>query len=266
MNLPIDPNRKSKAGRLQAGRNPSESRTYRDWVKNSDLAAFRVVVKETDLQVYAERPLAPITRDMVLKYRGHVESYIRQHPLFAETLVPWICPQPAPDIIRKMAEAGQMAGVGPMAAVAGAIAEAVGRQLFSYSSQIIVENGGDIFLKCDRPTTIGVFAGSSPLSQRIGLRIDASSAPMAVCTSSGTVGHSLSLGKADAVCIVARSGALADAVATAVGNRVRDRRDIQRAVLFAKSIAGVKGVAVILGQDLGLWGEMEIVALDGKKG
>lgn len=235
-------------------------------MKKSNLVDFRVVIKETDLQVYAERSLAAITRDLVLKYRSHVEGYIRQYPLFAETLLPWTCPFPAPEIIRQMTEAGQMAGVGPMAAVAGAIAESVGRELFAYSSQVIVENGGDIFLKCDQPSTIGLFAGSSPLSQRIGLRIDATSAPMAVCTSSGTVGHSLSLGKADAVCITAHSGALADAVATAVGNRVGHYRDIHGAVSFAQSIAGVKGVAVILGQHMGLWGEIEIAALGGKKG
>ena len=116
-----------------------------------------------------------------------------------------------------MVKAGKNAGVGPMAAVAGAIAEHVGLGLLKSTNHVIVENGGDIFIKTDAPLTVGIFAGKSSLSLRIGIRLSGGPKPMAVCTSSGTVGHSLSLGRADAVCVAADSCAIADAAATAIG-------------------------------------------------
>ena len=117
--------------------------------------------------------------------------------------------------MKQMIEAGQKAGVGPMAAVAGAIAECVGRELLAFSPEIIIENGGDIYLKCLKKRVVGIFAGKSPLTGKIGLEIDAKDTPLGVCTSSGTVSHSLSFGKADAAVAIAPSATLADAAATA---------------------------------------------------
>jgi ApbE superfamily uncharacterized protein (UPF0280 family) len=129
-----------------------------------------------------------------------------------------------------------------------------------------VENGGDIFIKTDGPIIISIFAGTSPLSLRVGLRLDCGVKPFGVCTSSGTVGHSLSLGKADAVSVVSESCALADAAATAVGNLVNSKTDIRPALNFGKSITGVEGIVVIIGEDIGMWGELEVVPLKGEKG
>ncbi len=127
-----------------------------------------------------------------------------------------------------MAAAAQTAGVGPMAAVAGAIAECVGRELLEFSPEVIVENGGDIFLKVSHRRTVGIFAGDSPLTGRIGIQIEARDTPLGVCTSSGTVGHSLSFGRADAVVVLAPAAALADAAATAIGNRVSRKEGHRR--------------------------------------
>jgi ApbE superfamily uncharacterized protein (UPF0280 family) len=160
-----------------------------------------------------------------------------------------------------MTAAGAAAGVGPMAAVAGAIAEAVGRGLLAHSNEVVVENGGDIFLQTDEPALAAVYAGTSPLSLKVGLRVGGGGRPCAVCTSSGTVGHSLSLGRADAATVVARSGALADAAATAVGNRVGSRRDLAAAIEFGRRIPGVEGIVVIAGDRIGAWGGLEIVSL-----
>jgi ApbE superfamily uncharacterized protein (UPF0280 family) len=164
-----------------------------------------------------------------------------------------------------MTAAGQTTGVGPMAAVAGAIAEAVGQALGRYSGEVIVENGGDIFMVLSEPVTIGLYAGQSPLSMRMGLRLESDGKPLAVCTSSGTVGHSLSSGRADAVCIVARQCALADAAATAVANRIINPRAIPEAIRFARSIGGIEGVVAICDDRIGLWGDLRLVKLDGRK-
>jgi ApbE superfamily uncharacterized protein (UPF0280 family) len=153
-----------------------------------------------------------------------------------------------------------------MAAVAGAIAEYVGKDLLSYTDEVVVENGGDIFIKTGSPVTIGIFAGRSPFSMHIGLRVDPGKKPVSICTSSGTIGHSLSLGKADAVCVISKSCPLADAAATSIGNHVISKTDIQKAIEFGKNIDGVTGLVIIMGDRIGLYGKVEIVPLKIKKG
>jgi ApbE superfamily uncharacterized protein (UPF0280 family) len=157
-----------------------------------------------------------------------------------------------------MIEAGRQTGVGPMAAVAGAVAEYVGRELLTFSPEIIVENGGDIFLKILRQRTVGIYAGDSPLTGKIGLEINPRETPLGVCTSSGTVGHSLSFGKADAAVIIAASATLADAAATAIGNRVNRPEDVAGAIQFGKGINGLKGIVIIIGESVGAWGDVKL--------
>ena len=149
-----------------------------------------------------------------------------------------------------------------MAAVAGAIAEFVGQELLKFSPEVIVENGGDIFLKITKERLVGVHAGTSPYTGKIALKIAAADTPLGVCTSSGTVGHSLSFGKADAAIVLAPSAALADAAATAIGNIVKAESDIPQAIDFARGIAGLVGVAVIINDKMGVWGKVNLVRRD----
>jgi hypothetical protein len=242
-----------------------QPRTYRGLVETGRLTTFTITVKETDLQVQAQSGLLDLTRELILVHRGYLEAYIRRHPAFLNTLQPWPLAGPAPEIVREMVAAGAAAGVGPMAAVAGAIAEKVGQGLLAHSAEVIVENGGDIFLKTAAAATVAVYAGASPLSLKVGVRVACGEQPLGVCTSSGTVGPSLSFGKADAVCVVSRSCALADAAATAIGNRIQSKRDITQAIAFGKSISGVRGLVVVVGDQLGVWGEVDIVPLERKR-
>jgi uncharacterized protein len=238
-----------------------QERTYRRLIRDDDLVSFHVAVKETDLWVQAEKNLEREAREFVIKYRGHIESYIHENPLFLTTLTPWRIKGPAPNIVCDMALAGQRAGVGPMAAVAGAIAENVGMELLNLSSQVVVENGGDIFLKLDRPIVSAIFAGDSPLSLKVGVRLKPSEASIGICTSSGTIGHSYSMGRADAACVISTSCALSDAAATAICNRVDSPKAVERAVNFGKKISGVSGIVVIAGDKIGMWGDIEIIPL-----
>jgi hypothetical protein len=224
------------------------------------------MVKETDLLVHASGNFKSQTVEFVLKYRGYIETFIHQHPDFEKTLHPWAETGLFPGIIEAMILAGNQAGVGPMAAVAGAVAQWVGQDLLTLSPEVMVENGGDVFIKTHKPVTVGVFAGLSPLSMKIGLKIETGAHAKGVCTSSGTLGHSLSFGKADAVCVVSDSCPLADAAATAIGNRVTSPKDIQPAVEFGSRIDGVSGILVIQGAAMGAWGDIEVVGLEGKKG
>jgi ApbE superfamily uncharacterized protein (UPF0280 family) len=225
------------------------------------LVGFRVAVKETDLWVLATRDFSPEVRELVIQERQQLEAYIAGHLGFLTTLAPWPADPYAPPVAREMIEAAAAAGVGPMAAVAGTLAARVGRQLTLLSPEVIVENGGDIFLAITEPATVALFAGASPLSHRVGLSIDPSLSPLGVCTSSATVGHSLSLGRADAACVLAQSTALADAAATALGNRVQGPDSIAPALAWVATLPDLLGAVVILGEKLGAWGRVELAPL-----
>lgn len=235
-----------------------EPRTYRNWIKDQDLTSFKVEVKETDLYIRATTNLKRKALRLVLKYRGILERYIERYPLFLTSLEPIAVGDDAPQIIKLMSESTSKVGVGPMASVAGAIAEFVGNELLAYSPEIIIENGGDIFLRSLKTRLVGIYAGESPLSGKIGLEINGQDTPLGICTSSGTVGHSLSFGKADAVVTLAKSATFADAIATAIGNMIVRCDDIPKGIEFAKGVEGLLGVVIIKGDKVGLWGKVKI--------
>jgi ApbE superfamily uncharacterized protein (UPF0280 family) len=238
-----------------------EPRTYRARMTRPGLTGFRVAVKETDLWVLAAQDLSPQVRELVIQERQQLETYIAGRPGFLTTLTPWPADPFAPPVVREMIQAAAAAGVGPMAAVAGALAARVGRQLAPLSPEVIVENGGDIFLAITQPATVALFAGASPLSHRVGLAVDPGLSPLGVCTSSASVGHSLSFGRADAACVLAPDAALADAAATALGNRVQGPDTIAPALAWVGSLPDILGAVVILGDKLGAWGRVELVPL-----
>ena len=236
-----------------------EERFYRSWVKSENLVKFEVIVEETDLLISADKDLSQQAKTLVEKYRKDIKDYIALHPDFLTSLVPVKIDEKASDIVKEMELAAQKANVGPMAAVAGAVAEYVGRELLKDSRQVIIENGGDIFMKMDKEVRMGIYAGNSPLSGKIFIKIKPQDMPLGVCTSSGTVGHSLSFGKADAACIISKSASLADAVATATGNIVKTKDDVEKAIDYAKSVKGIDGALVIIGDKIGAWGKIELV-------
>jgi len=238
-----------------------EERAYRNYVKAENLIKFEVIEKETDLLILAEENLFDKALAFTIKYRTELEKYIESDPQFLKSFSPVSIRYDAPKIVREMASAARKVKVGPMAAVAGAMAEFVGRDLLPFTNEIIVENGGDIFLKINQPRKVGIYAGNSPFSEKIALEIEPRPKPFSVCTSSGTVGHSFSFGKADAVVIIAESASLADAAATAVGNVVKGINDIEQGLKVAKKIRGLDGVLIIKDDQLGALGKVKIVPL-----
>ena len=237
-------------------------RTYRERVAGGDLASFAVRQRESDLFIRAETDLTDVAAAALRDARLALEGWIEGHPRFASMLDPIPIEPEAPEIVRRMGRAGMAAGVGPMAAVAGAVAESVGRALLAHSREVIVENGGDIFLASRKPRVVGIFAGESPLSWRLGLLIPPEKTPLGVCTSSGTVGPSLSFGVADAAVVISPDAALADAVASACGNRVRTEQDVEAAVAVGRQVEDVWQVVIVKGAKLAAWGQFELVKLD----
>ena len=237
-----------------------KERSYRQWVKSEGLVTFEVKELETDLLISAGKNLEGKARESVLNYREDIRSYARKNKDFLTSLEPIDVEIDAPRIVKAMADAGKRASVGPMAAVAGAIAEFVGRDLLAYTDEAIVENGGDIFIKTKIKRVLGLYAGeNSPFSGKLAIEISPSGDGSGICTSSGTVSHSLSFGRADAALIISDDTALADAVATAMGNAVKNRDCIEKGIDLARSIDGVRGALVIVGDRLGSWGNIKLL-------
>ncbi|MBU3959041.1 MAG: UPF0280 family protein, partial [Candidatus Omnitrophica bacterium] len=176
--------------------NKYQRRFYREWVKSKDLFLAHVVEKETDLQILTDRTInKDFVQGRIRSYRREIESYISKDRKFLTTLRPIQVGFNAPLIVKNMAQAAKRAGVGPMASVAGAIAQFLGRDLVKKGyREIIIENGGDIYLKTRKPRKIAIYAGRSKLFKKLSLKIKPEDTPIGICTSSGSVGHSLSFG------------------------------------------------------------------------
>lgn len=235
-----------------------QPRTYRRWVRSQDLVSFHAMVRETDLYINTSANLKRKALRIVCKYREQVENYINRYPCFLTALEPFSADDDAPVIVRAMSAATASVGVGPMASVAGAIAEFVGNELLLFSSDVIIENGGDIYLRSLKTRLVAIYAGKSALSGKIGLEIDGRETPRGICTSSGSVGHSLSFGKADAVTVLSDSATLADAAATAIGNLIKEPGDIQKGLDFARNVEGITGLVIIIGDKMGVWGDVRL--------
>lgn len=233
---------------------------YRRAVNREDLVFFSVSHKETEVYIGALQDLSREALSCICGLREALDSYIATDERFLKSLVPIEARWNAPRIARDMCRAAALAGVGPMASVAGAFSQYIGRELLKKSPEIIVENGGDIFLATEKERTIAIYAGSSPLSMKLGVKIKPTGG-MGVCTSSGTIGHSLSFGKADAALILSPDALIADAAATTLGNAVKSPKDIGSALEAAFAISGVSGALAIMGGSMGAIGEIELTEL-----
>lgn len=238
-----------------------EARDYRNHMKSEELQSFNVTLEESDLQISAEYDLTIETKILLAKYRHEIVDYIKRHPEFYTSLKPLNPKTGATDIIKEMCEAATLANVGPMAAVAGAISKYVGKSLLKYTDEIIVENGGDVFIKPKKQRKVAIYAGNSIFSNRIGISLPYDAGEYGICTSSGTVGHSLSFGKADAAVVLSKDAVIADAAATATGNVVQSAADIEKGLETAMAIPGVEGVVIIVGDRIGAYGLVNIVKI-----
>jgi ApbE superfamily uncharacterized protein (UPF0280 family) len=236
-----------------------EERTYRTLINKDNLTSYNVRIAESDLFISSDTNLTDEAIKSLSKHRLSLETYIKNHPDFRRSLLPLPQDDLAPPIIRDMLIKSKICGVGPMAAVAGAISEFVGYDLLKKTENIIIENGGDIFIKSKNKLIASVYAGVSPLSYNVNFIVRPEETPLGICTSSATVGPSLSFGKADAVCVISQSATLADAAASAIGNKVKGKQDIKTVLDYGIKIPGVRGIIIICGNEMGAIGEVELV-------
>ena len=234
----------------------STDRFYRASMCRKGLVRFQVRHLETDLHIQAENALSRECSSWIVEARRQIETYAASHRGFFESYSP-LPPDPfAPPVVSDMLRASEVAQTGPMAAVAGAVAAHVGSNLVQATDgDVIVENGGDIFIYAQGSLTVSIWAGSSPLSGKVGIRLQGGAVPFGVCTSSGRVGHSRSFGTAHAVTVISQWVALADAAATGIGNMVKGPGDIALALESMQQIKGVSAGVIISGDKLGAWGD-----------
>lgn len=222
----------------------------------SGLTCYDVVIAESDIRVCTERNLEEEARQALLSCRAQLENYLEKHPFFGTSFRPVPAASGAPQIVEEMAGAALLFGVGPMASVAGAIAQQVGLELLKYSRQVVVENGGDLFLAGGARRKARVFPGAG--LDPVNLLVEDSPGGVGLCTSSATIGHSRSLGEADSVTVLSPTAVLADAAATSFCNMVRSVDDIEKVIEKASGYPEVRGIVVVMGGSVGLWGQLEM--------
>lgn len=230
--------------------------------RHADELSFQVVVGETDLWITATADLSRAISLLAAELRGQIQAYMALDPAFRTSLVPIPVLPGAPEIVQRMAAGAQLAGVGPFAAVAGTIAQMIAEQFKDRSPEMLVENGGDIYIQGRRDRTIGLLPDVNSKAL-LGLRIAGSALPLSVCSSSASIGHSLSFGQGDLVTILAPDGAFADAAATALCNMLHSAADIPAVINQARAWTrhGLKGIFAQCGEHLGMWGDFELEAV-----
>jgi ApbE superfamily uncharacterized protein (UPF0280 family) len=218
---------------------------------------FVIRYKQTAIKAIADTDLKDVLLNELIRQYTLLEKHIQKDKIFLTSYEPVETDRSAPKIARIMSAAAKKGGVGPMAAVAGAFSDALGEYaLKKGAGEIIIENGGDIFLKLKKPRIVGVHAGPSRFSDKIGFRVLPKQTPLGICTSSDSVGHSISLGKSDAVTVFADSAAMADAAASAIGNKVKGKNAVENGIKKAKTLKDVRGVLIIKGNQLGAYGSL----------
>jgi len=246
----------------------------------------RIQIEETDLVLKTDLREHYLPK-FIIKQRIDLKNYIRKNPDFLTSYEPVIvgnpydvsnnqssfiksCSDEPPLIVRLMARAGRRAEVGPMAAVAGTISQlSMGFIVENGAKYVIVDNGGDVAIKTDQDVVVGLYAGESSLSGELGFKIKFGKTPMGICTSSGTVGHSISFGRSDSVTVFADEASTADAIATSIGNAAIGEKDqdavqrsLERADDFRKSM---QGVMIVVGESAGTLGKIPKLVQTDKK-
>lgn len=220
-------------------------------------ARKKIQMGETAATITCKEEFVSAVIGGIAKARAEIVAYARDRPEFLLSLEPLAAEENAPETIRRMCSAAEEAGVGPMATVAGAIAEAGAEAARDAgATHCIVDNGGDIALLLDHPAVVGI------LDQLESDVLPAIEVPptdgriIGLCTSSGTFGHSISFGRAEAATVMARTASLADALATALGNGCKDGSDIRKALESISGTDGVLWAMAIVDGGVGTMGDM----------
>ncbi|AEV29681.1 hypothetical protein SpiGrapes_1887 [Sphaerochaeta pleomorpha str. Grapes] len=241
-----------------------ESRTYRQRMGATRFNSVSLSVGESDLWI-GFQPSSVDSHSFTLeaaRYLRKLRNEIINYPdkTFLTSYSPISQKGVATPFLSSMFRASLASGTGPMASVAGAVAQSVGSYLkerFALT-EIVVENGGDLYIDVLEELSVKLFAPGNALSGKLSLVVDPLHSPIGICTSSGKIGHSYSFGKADAVMVACFDAALADAYATAFCNRVKTPRDVQEICNEMNQLPDIISAVVLLDDKLALCGQLEV--------
>ncbi|MBN2897236.1 MAG: UPF0280 family protein [Clostridia bacterium] len=236
-----------------------EERYYRRYVAPEQIQNFNITIFESDLQIYTDGDLEDVLKVELKKLRETIEAYIQIYPEFNASLKPIKVLPSDPLIIKHMKEASKKLGVGPMATVAGAVSHYLGLMFYKETKELIIENGGDLFVYSIQNKRVLLHGGAHSKVNNLSIEIDSNELPIGICTSSGKLGHSLSFGKCDAVTVISKDTLVADAAATAFGNLLIDKSKIKDVLNYSRTFKDISGVIAIVDDQMGAWGNFEFV-------
>jgi uncharacterized protein len=235
-------------------------RFYRQQFKTNGLYSFRIEEFESDIFIVCDENLEKSALESIREARRQIEECIKEFPLFGASFEPLEIQGSVPPVPAEMLRASQLYNVGPMAAVAGAVAHYTGEILSPHCSHLFIENGGDICMKSSQPVTLSIYPGEhSVFRDKLKIKLITDGKLMGVCTSSGTIGHSFSFGKADAVVTIAERTEIADAAATSLCNNVKSPLDIETVINKEINRGILRGLLIVIDDRTGAWGDIEFV-------
>ncbi|HID42696.1 MAG TPA: UPF0280 family protein [Archaeoglobaceae archaeon] len=221
--------------------------------------SLEVAFGESDLFISLDKGIEKEkAKEILKKYYTKIENYIKENPRFFSSLAPLEEDKDAPSIVKDMFACSRLTGIGPFSCVAGAIAFYVGKELLNFSSEVIVENGGDIFLKINEDKKIGVYLGEKFPKKYLTLKIKKRDYPFGIASSSSYLGHSLNFGRVDLLMVIAKNSIIADGFATALSNRTKEERDVEEILEFVKNNPSLEGILIFFEGKIFLWGDFEI--------
>ena len=235
-----------------------QERFYRD----SILSKFRLDIsfKESDLLICTDKEVdKEIATNIAIKYYKQIEEYGEKNPQFISSLSPIAQDEGSSLIVQEMITSSHLTGLGPFSCVAGAIAKYVGQELLTYVSEVVIENGGDLFLKINQDKTIGIYLGENFKIESINLKVKANPRAFGIASSSATIGHSLNFGQADLVTVMAQDAIIADGFATALSNRIKKKEDVNKILEEVKNISQISGLVIAFDNNIFLWGDLELL-------
>lgn len=234
---------------------------YRDSIRFKEKYNWRIIYKYSDLFVSCDKDIGLKLERLIREVYNLLESFIREEQSFQKSLSPIKIRQQFPPLIKKMCRKAAIFNVGPMAAVAGAVCDYIAVELDKHCHRLIIENGGDVFIKSNKDVDVGVYLKNKSFKNKIYLKIKAKYTPCGICSSSGSFGHSLSMGKSDLVMVLSKSTISADAAATAIANKIIKPADIDNTIGYYKKIKDVNGILIVKDERLGIWGNIELIGI-----
>ena len=244
--------------RLFVGSPGLDKDIYRSKVRYKQKYNWRILYKYSDILISCDTDVSPRLEKLIREIYCLLGTRIKEDPAFQKSLSPLKSKPGYHPVIREMYHKTAIFNVGPMAAVAGAVCDYMANDLGSCCRRLIIENGGDVFIKSDEDTDVGVYLNNKYFTDKIYLKVKAGDTPCGLCSSSGSFGHSLSMGKSDLVVVMAKSTIAADGAATSIANNINSAQDIFKTINNYKSIKDITGILIIKDDKLGIWGNIEL--------